>query len=55
MGAISGMTETTVETLERSDRDLAAGVLARAFRDNPGFVALFKGDSPETRLRLLGP
>jgi GNAT superfamily N-acetyltransferase len=44
-----------VHPLERSHRDEAAGVLARAFRDNPGFVALLKGDSPEGRLRFLGP
>lgn len=44
-----------VQPLERSDRDEAAGVLARAFRDNPGFVALLRGDSPEQRLRILGP
>ena len=44
-----------VQPLEPSDRDEAAGVLARAFRDNPGFIALFRRDSPETRLRLLGP
>ena len=46
---------TMVQPLERSDRDEAAGVLARAFRDNPGIIAALKGDSPETRLRLLGP
>jgi len=44
-----------IQPLERSDRDEAAGVLAGAFRDNPGMVAVFQGDSPETRLRLLGP
>jgi GNAT superfamily N-acetyltransferase len=44
-----------VQPLERSDRDEAAGVLARAFCDNPGIIAALKGGSPETRLRLLGP
>jgi ribosomal protein S18 acetylase RimI-like enzyme len=44
-----------VQPLERSDRDEAAAVLARAFRDNPGMLAVFKDDAPETRLRLLGP
>jgi ribosomal protein S18 acetylase RimI-like enzyme len=44
-----------VQLLERSDRDEAAGVLARAFRDNPAIIAALKGDDPETRLRLLGP
>jgi GNAT superfamily N-acetyltransferase len=44
-----------VEPLERADRDEAAGVLARAFRDNPGFIALLEGDSKDARLRLLGP
>jgi ribosomal protein S18 acetylase RimI-like enzyme len=55
MGAISGMMWNMVQPLERSDRDEAAEVLARAFRDNPGIIAALKGDSPETRLRLLGP
>jgi ribosomal protein S18 acetylase RimI-like enzyme len=49
------MTKAMVQLLESSDRDEAAGVLARAFRDNPGIIAALKGDSPETRLRLLGP
>jgi GNAT superfamily N-acetyltransferase len=44
-----------VQPLDASDRDEAAGVLARAFRDDPGFVAAFRGDSPEKRLRLLEP
>ena len=44
-----------VQPLERSDRDEAAGVLARAFRDNPGFIAILKGESNDARLRLLGP
>lgn len=34
--------------------DDAAGVLARAFRDNPGTLALLAGDGPDARERLLG-
>jgi len=43
------------EPLRPEDIGAAAGVLARAFRDNPGMLALFKDDSPEVRLRLLEP
>src|SRR5204863_4990341 len=43
------------EPLARAEVAAAAAVLARAFRDNPGMLVLFKGDSPEVRLRLLGP
>lgn len=45
----------TVEPLSAPDVPAAAGVLARAFRDNPGMLALFKGDEPDVRLRLLEP
>jgi len=44
-----------VEPLARADVGAAALVLARAFRDNPGMLVLFKGDAPEVRLRLLVP
>src|SRR5262245_13044367 len=44
-----------IGALAPADVGAAAGVLARAFRDNPGMLAPFKGDSPEIRLRLLGP
>lgn len=45
----------SVEPLLHADIDRAAGVLARAFRDNPGMLALFRGDTPARRLELLGP
>lgn len=44
-----------VEPLAPAEMDAAAAVLARAFRDNPAMQVLFKGDSPDVRLRLLGP
>jgi GNAT superfamily N-acetyltransferase len=44
-----------VQPLTRFDRDEAAGVLTRAFCDNPGFIAILKGESKDARLRLLGP
>lgn len=44
-----------IEPLHAEDVGAAAGVLARAFRDNPGMLVLFKGDPPELRLRLLEP
>lgn len=44
-----------IEPLAGVDIGEAAAVLARAFRDNPGMLVLFRGDSPEVRLRLLGP
>jgi len=34
---------------------MAAGVLARAFRDNPGMLAAIPGVTPEKRLTLLEP
>jgi ribosomal protein S18 acetylase RimI-like enzyme len=45
----------TVEPLALANLGAASGVLARAFRDNPGILVLFRGDDPETRLRLLEP
>ena len=44
-----------IESLASADVDAAAAVLARAFRDNPGMLVLFKGDAPEVRFRLLEP
>src|SRR5262245_13242474 len=44
-----------VEPLTSADVRAASGVLARAFRDNPGILVLFRGDGPETRLRLVEP
>jgi len=45
----------TVTPLDPSEVPAVAGVLARAFRDNPGMLALLPEQTPETRLRLLGP
>jgi ribosomal protein S18 acetylase RimI-like enzyme len=39
--------------LDASDVEAAAGVLARAFRDNPGMLALLPDDSPDARVGLL--
>jgi ribosomal protein S18 acetylase RimI-like enzyme len=44
-----------VEVLAESDVNAAAGVLARAFRDNPGMKAILQQDSPDERLRLMLP
>jgi ribosomal protein S18 acetylase RimI-like enzyme len=44
-----------VTALADDDRAAAALVLARAFRDNPGTVALLANDPPEVRLRLMKP
>lgn len=44
-----------IEPLVAADRDAAAGVVARAFRDNPGMVAVAGTDDPAERERLLGP
>lgn len=44
-----------VEPLAATDVAEAAAVLTRAFRDNPGMCALFKGDPEATRARLIGP
>lgn len=44
-----------VEPLDPSEVPLAAGVLARAFRDNPGMMAALPGLTEEVRLGLLGP
>lgn len=44
-----------VQELGASDAVEAGGVLARAFRDNPGVVQVLRGDGPETRLRLMTP
>lgn len=45
----------TVEPLEPSEARAAAAVLARAFRDNPGMIAVLSGQTEESRLRLLEP
>ena len=45
----------TVTPLERSDAGTAGDVLARAFADNPGMLALSPGDDHEARERLLRP
>jgi GNAT superfamily N-acetyltransferase len=42
-----------VETLQPAELPAAAGVLARAFRDNPGFVAMLGTHRAERRLSLL--
>jgi ribosomal protein S18 acetylase RimI-like enzyme len=44
-----------VEPLIPADVPDAARVLTRAFRDNPGMLAIFRGDSPERREKLLEP
>lgn len=44
-----------VQPLEASDAEEAGHVLARAFRDNPGVVAVLRGDPPEQRLKLVTP
>jgi ribosomal protein S18 acetylase RimI-like enzyme len=41
-----------VQPIEASDVDAAGGVLARAFRDNPGVSAVLQGYGPEDRLRI---
>jgi len=45
----------TVTLLDRSEARVAGDVLARAFADNPGMVALAKGDDHATRERLVRP
>jgi len=42
-----------VEPLSEGDVAAAGGVLARAFRDNPGTLAVLKGDNPDVRLRIM--
>lgn len=42
------------EPLRRADQPEAAALLARAFRDNPGMVALLDSDDAEHRANLLG-
>lgn len=44
-----------IEPLAPAEAEAAAAVLARAFRDNPGMLVLFKGDPPDVRLRLMDP
>lgn len=44
-----------VQPIEASEAAEAGGVLARAFRDNPGVMTVLQGDDPETRLRLMTP
>jgi ribosomal protein S18 acetylase RimI-like enzyme len=44
-----------VEPLDRSDVDAAGVTLARAFRDNPGMLAILRDPSPDMRLKLLVP
>jgi GNAT superfamily N-acetyltransferase len=41
-----------IEPLLPEDARAAAGVLGRAFHNNPGVVALLRGDPPAVRLRL---
>lgn len=43
----------SLEPLEARDVDEAAEVLARAFRDNPGYLAVFGDGDPERRRRAL--
>ena len=45
---------TAPETATAADVPAVAAMLARAFRDNPGFVGLLRGDGPEQRLRAIG-
>ncbi|HEX7671619.1 MAG TPA: GNAT family N-acetyltransferase [Polyangiaceae bacterium] len=45
----------TVEALDPSLANVAAGVLARAFRDNPGMVAVLPDLTDSDRLGLLEP
>jgi ribosomal protein S18 acetylase RimI-like enzyme len=45
----------SIEALEPSEAGVAAGVLARAFRDNPGMVAVLPDRTDADRLRLLEP
>ena len=45
----------TIAALDASDLPAAARVLTRAFRDNPGMLAILRGDPPELRERLLEP
>jgi GNAT superfamily N-acetyltransferase len=42
-----------IQPLEKADLDEAAGVLGRAFHDNPGVVAILKHDPAAVRLRLV--
>src|SRR6476659_2810771 len=42
-----------VEPLSEGDVAAAGGVLARAFRDNPGTLAVLKHDGPDVRLRIM--
>src|SRR4051812_7946209 len=44
-----------VEPLAASDSIGAARVLARAFRDSPGMVAVLCGGTPDERVRMLEP
>src|SRR5512140_2709760 len=43
------------ESLDEKDVPETAWVLARAFRDNPGMLAILPGTTEEERLRKLGP
>lgn len=42
-----------VEPLTRGDRAEASAVVARAFRDNPGMIAVVRTDDADERLRVL--
>jgi hypothetical protein len=42
-----------VETITQDDLPGVATVLSRAFRDNPGFCGILRGDSPTRRERVL--
>lgn len=44
-----------LQAIEASEVEEAGGVLARAFRDNPGVRAVLRDDDAEARLRLLAP
>ena len=52
---IAGFPMIEVARLSPAEAPTASGVLARAFRDNPGTLALLAGDPPEVRLRLMEP
>ena len=42
-----------VDTVTQDELPGVASVLSRAFRDNPGFAGILRGDSPERRERVL--
>lgn len=45
--------QRVIETAAAADVPAVADLLARAFRDNPGFVGILRGDGPEQRQRVL--